>query len=248
MDALLDPLALLGLLLFIYVLYRAVKVGVKRIWPAAGFAALLLMVSAPAIVNPLIASYEAIYPEQSCAASEVLPIVLLGGGVDGRATSPEQIAYLHSAGYKRTVKASDLALASPDAPVYVSGGIYRDVAEAEVMAHLLRRLGVPSAQLRLETESANTFENAKLVAKLMGEEVDGEARTIRLVTSAVHMPRAAAVFEAVGLRVCAVPAEYVGLKQVPWMALLPQSSALVKTAAFSHELIGWVFYKLSGRL
>ena len=248
MDAVLDPLALLGLLLFAYLLYRAVTAGLRRIWPAAGFAALLLLASAPAIVNPLIAAYEGRYPERPCVSEEGLPIVLLGGGIDGRASSPEQIAYLHAAGYKRTVKASDLALASPDAPVYVSGGIYRDVVEAEVMAQLMRRLGVPPAQMRLETQSANTFENARMVAALMGEDAQNGVRTVRLVTSAVHMPRAAAVFQAVGLQVCAVPAEYIGLKQVPWAALLPQSSALVKTAAITHELIGWAFYKLSGRL
>lgn len=246
-DALLDPLSLFGLMLFAVALVQLFRW--RRgfwVWPWV-MVLFLALISAPAIVNPLLVRYETLYPATPCSEDSQLPIVLLGGGLDGRATSAQQIDYLHPAGYRRTIKAAELALADPDAVVYVSGGLYRQVAEAEVMSELLRRLGVSEAQLRLEVRSTNTFENALQVKEMLQV---GEARQpkVRLVTSAVHMPRAAASFKKAGLDVCPVPAEYLGLKNVPITAMLPQSSALRKTAAFWHELIGWVYYKLAGRL
>ncbi|MDO6459845.1 YdcF family protein [Granulosicoccaceae sp. 1_MG-2023] len=247
LDALLDPLSLFGLLLLCVVVFqwRACRAPAR----AGGLLliAVLLVFSAPALVNPVVAAYEARLPGgDACEADTGLPVVLLGGGLDGRASAADQIGYLHSASYRRTVKAAELALQAPSATVYVAGGAYRQVAEADVMSALLLRLGVAQEQMRLDSRSMNTFENAQQVRELMT--AAGEADRIRLVTSAIHMPRAAAVFEASGLDVCPVPLDYLGLHHVPMMALLPQSTALRKTAALLHEWIGWAYYRLSGKL
>ena len=120
------------------------------------------------------------------------------------------------------------------------------VAESKMMAYFLGKLDVDPARVILDDVSRNTFENAYEVKQLL------DAReikpTVLLVTSAVHMYRASSSFRSMGVDVCPAAVGYLGLRDVPAFALLPQSTALRKTSALLHEVIGWGYYKATGKL
>lgn len=246
--AVLDPLALFSILLASWLLLRvgAMGDGDRGVMFPILLLLLLILISAPAVVNPLLTSYEAKLADYLCEDTKGLPIVVLGGGVDGRAESPEQIEYMKPETFDRVVGAYHLAQLSPLSDIYLSGGEYRMVAESKMMADFLGRLGIDQNRVVLDDVSRNTFENAVEVRRLL-EGRDIEA-TVLLVTSAVHMYRASASFRSMGVAVCPAPVGYLGLHDVPVFALLPQSTALRKTAALLHEVIGWGYYKATGKL
>ena len=71
---------------------------------------------------------------------------------------------------------------------------------------------------------------------------------MHLVTSAMHMPRAAASFRRHGVDVCPVPVDRRRLRPAAHEALIPQVTALDKSTAAYHEIIGYVAYWATGRL
>jgi uncharacterized SAM-binding protein YcdF (DUF218 family) len=89
------------------------------------------------------------------------------------------------------------------APVVIlSGGGVRGISEARRMASAIVRLGVPDSVLLLEERSRDTRDNAQFTAELVQPQ---GVRTILLVTSSLHMPRAALLFREAGFQVVPVP-------------------------------------------
>jgi uncharacterized SAM-binding protein YcdF (DUF218 family) len=117
--------------------------------------------------------------------------------------------------------------------------------EAEVLADLLVELGVPRDAIVLDTKSRNTRENAVNAAAIFAEK--GWKRGL-LVTSALHMPRAFATFQKVGLDVVPVPADFQA--QRPFfesgLDLLPNADALALSTSAIKELIGAWAYRWRG--
>ena len=79
------------------------------------------------------------------------------------------------------------------------------VSEAQLAEVFYREQGVDMGRVRLEGGSRNTRENAQKVAALLGERCKSPWL---LVTSAWHMPRAMAEFEAVGCKVTPYPVDF----------------------------------------
>jgi uncharacterized SAM-binding protein YcdF (DUF218 family) len=127
---------------------------------------------------------------------------------------------------------------------------------AQDMAEVLGMLGIPEDALWTESESRNTYENALFSRKVLAEK--GIERII-LVTSAMHMPRAVALFEKQGFDVIPAPADY-NITQVGWdrlwdrnlttqlFNLLPSVANLNSTTSALKEYIGIVVYSLRGWL
>lgn len=200
-----------------------------------------LMFSAPAIVNPLVRLHE--HPHRQPASfceNDALPLVVLGGGVSSVATEPSQIEHMSPSTFARTAHALAIFQENPDSnfPLVLAGGTRRVVTESEVMRHLLQIAGVPADRILMDTESVNTMTNAARVWALLGDNSNAGRQQIRLVTSALHMPRAAVEFERVGFDVCRMATDYQGLDSVPWYALLPQRTAMVKADRWLHEMVG----------
>ncbi len=243
-DAVLDPLAIVWLLLagFIAVaFYRRA---------AAKFAfflfLLLFLISSPVVVNSALYLFEARYRAMNCVNNPDLPIVILGGGLDIRATVASDIHYMSEASLARAFRGIELAKKSPEVIVYLSGGKLNTISEAEVTRYLLMTMGIPATQIVLEDRSLNTHENAVQTSKLLI--ASNRGGPVRLVTSAVHMPRAKAVFTKEGVGVCPAASNYLGNQAMPKYALIPNSEALVKMRTLIHELIGWWYYKARGWL
>ena len=245
-DWVLDPLGLLFLLslFFLWKLLRK-RFSLRLILGAAIGLGAIAFVSAPRIVNPMVLYYENQFVEEpDCLGA--YPIVVLGGGVDSRASSSDQLHHLNPPTFKRINAARNLAERFAGAPILVAGGALRSVTEASVMAHYLRTTGVAGARIYEEGDSRNTYENAVNIRKLIDQREFDEQ--IILVTSALHMKRAKKVFEKTGLEVCAVAVDRHGIRNVPAYALWPQTSAMVKFDLLMHERIATFIYAVRGRL
>lgn len=137
-------------------------------------------------------------------AASALPqadaIVVLGGGaydwLDDDGVRAEQLT-------NSRVAAGARAWMAGRAPVVIlSGGGRPGHIESRRMAVAITRLGVPSSVLLLEQRSRNTGDNARFTAQLARRH---GIRSILLVTSALHMPRASLLFRDAGMKVVASP-------------------------------------------
>ncbi len=129
-------------------------------------------------------------------------------------------------------------------PILASGGrpLGEEKAEAELMQEVLKEFGTPAAWL--ETQSRNTFENAKNSAALLRRQ---GITTVFLVTSAFHLPRAVEAFTRQGLSV--IPAgtgfSRPGPLESGFLALVPTPFALSRTSLALHEFFGRWWYKVA---
>jgi uncharacterized SAM-binding protein YcdF (DUF218 family) len=194
---------------------------------------------------------------------EVLPqsdvIVVLGGGTES-GDYPRQMAEVNGAG-DRVIYAARLYQEGAAPMILVSGGNLsfssaRGATPAEEMTELLTLLGVPAEAVWQQDQSQNTYEDALYSAAFLQEK---EITEVILVTSAMHMPRAKALFEKQGLTVIAAPADFTITEQ-NWqnlfhpsfgelvINLLPNASALDLTTTVLKEYFGLAVYRLRGWL
>ena len=129
-------------------------------------------------------------------------------------------------------------------PILVSGGSGdagdRGYAEADGMAAALREdFGVPVKWL--EGRSRDTAENAAFSAAIL--RADGVKR-ILLVTDAMHMPRARAVFERAGLEVVSAPTMFFGRQPLSIHAWVPGAEGMRRSWYATYEWIGLVWYRV----
>ena len=167
-------------------------------------------------------------------------MVVLGGGVSppsGKATDINL-----GAAADRVWYAARLFHAGKAPLLLLSGGSdpqRHAFSEARAMAIFLQDLGVPEQALVLEEASRNTLENAAFSAKLLNER---GIRHVLLVTSALHMPRALALFAAQGLQVEPAPTDFEADNPPPGaLAWLPDTEALDGSGRAMKEWVGkWV--------
>lgn len=166
-------------------------------------------------------------------------VVVLGGGVSP-AGHGDLYPNLESAA-DRVWHAARLFHASRAPLVLLSGGSdpeYSSHSEAEAMRQFIVDLGVPAQAIILEQRSRNTADNARYSAALLEEQ---GVSTILLVTSALHMPRARALFEAQGLVVIPVATDHEAHSRPLWRNLLPDTAALDGSGRAIKEIVGlWI--------
>jgi len=221
-------------------------------------ALLLLFISSNRLVSYSLArSLESQYaPLVDVPPSEV--IVVLGGGT-AHAGYPRLNVEVDGAG-DRVIYAARLYKAGKAPHLLLTGGVitWMDLDErstpATEMADLLDLLGVPAEAIWLEDQSQNTYENAVYSAAILKEK--GINRIV-LVTSAMHMPRSAALFKAQGLEVIPAPADFTfteedwqqlfsGSAENRVISLLPNASSLSLTTNVLKEYLGIFVYRMRG--
>jgi uncharacterized SAM-binding protein YcdF (DUF218 family) len=125
------------------------------------------------------------------------------------------------------------------------GGQTGKTSEAIWMARLLEEWNIPSTAIEVESGSINTHENAMRSYQALAPR---GIRRILLVTSAMHMSRAAGVFRKAGFEVVAVPADF----RTGWgepnvlEKLLPSANNMVTSDTALHEWLGIAIYRLRG--
>lgn len=129
-------------------------------------------------------------------------------------------------------------------PLLVSGGVpdRHSPPLAKLMADAAtHEFGVP-VQWQ-EDRSADTWENAEFSAAML---LPAGKRKVLLVTSAWHMPRAAASFRRFGLEVVPAPTGFRAPALEGWTGWLPQWSGLKDTCFALHEWLGRLAYAWRG--
>jgi uncharacterized SAM-binding protein YcdF (DUF218 family) len=166
-------------------------------------------------------------------------IVVLGNGTKEINTLKE--TFSSEIGYLRLLHAVEVYHKTGARYFVCSGKGKGKVSEAEVMAKLAEKLGVPGEKIRREPDSQNTGENAAGVSKMFGN----KNMNIGLVTSAFHMKRSERVFKKYFNNVAPLPAHY--LYESPRgnivIRYIPQSEELYKTSVAFKEIIAQLWYR-----
>lgn len=173
-------------------------------------------------------------------------VILLGGGLDPDATETSGRPEYNGAG-DRIMRAFELLKEGHARYVLISGGSLdprpEAVVEAGVLSRQLQQWGIAPERIFTEGSSRNTRENA-----LASEEIIRQQgwKTLLLVTSATHMPRAYGCFAAVGIRPDTFMADVrapPGKRSPSW---LPRSYHLNSSSDALRELVGRWVYRLRG--
>lgn len=206
----------------------------------AGLAILLLCT--PLGANALVRLVESRTPSaMQCSAEgegwRGAPIVVLAGGLRNEPRTVDDYIALTPSSWHRLRGGVELWRQDATAPMVIAGGGPFQTKEATVLTRLAQDWGVPAAQLRAETQSTNTWESAMALRGTLPARV-------RLVTSAMHLPRALLAFGAAGFEPCgrASDSDYVGPGSIGYV--MPQLSAMQKTQLALYEMAGMASYRL----
>lgn len=215
--------------------------GVRRGWHilAAGFLLLTLLSFAPladALTQPLLRWYRA---PSSEALAGIEAITVLGGG--GREGVPSEATYERmTAGIQWFAQSGAKILA-----VQGAAEIDGEPTNAEIMEKMALKEGVPAEKIIVDSNSRTTAEHPSQLQALLPPDVT----RIGIVTSALHMPRAVAVFQRYFPDKEIIPLP-VGTA-VQWPRYRPvdmvlSAGALSQTTAAIHEWMGMAWYWISG--
>ena len=129
-------------------------------------------------------------------------------------------------------------------------GSEKSLYEANEIKKVLLNWGIPDEDLIVESKSINTYENALYSAEILRKSY-WEGSSCLLITSAVHMRRALACFDKQGIH--AIPYSTNAESEIgspyTWMDILvPSINTFQLWYKFNNEWIGYLSYKLLGRI
>ncbi len=133
-----------------------------------------------------------------------------------------------------------------------SGDIYHpENKEAEILKRYLISINWDIRNLIFESESRNTYENAKYSAILLRKKFTSlKDKKILLITSAGHMRRSIACFEAQGIDVDYLCSNrFAGSRKFEFQhCLVPSLRSLTGWNHLLHEVLGYIIYKATGKI
>lgn len=230
-------------ILALLILMRWRRPAVMMLW--GGLAALGLLgfqVIPDALLRPLENRYS-VPPAETIERH--VGVIVLGGAVG----HPDSfVAHgqvpLGDAAERMTVPVG-LVRQHPNLELVFSGGEGRllttGVTESELAQAFYQQQGLGMAKVRLEDGSRNTRENAQQVARLLGDSCNDPWL---LVTSAWHMPRSMAEFEAVGCKVTPYPVDFRTGASTSWVEY-SLAHSLVRWQTALHEWLGLLVYGMT---
>lgn len=216
----------------------------KRVLLTTLFVTLLvsLMPTGHFLARPL----EAYFPKPTLPES-ITGIIVLGGAELVRVSAANNEPSLNDAA-ERIVEGITLARQYPEATLVFTGGTGllagANISEADVAKQFFERFDIDSERTVYESRSRNTAENAAFSYELLQPQAGD---TWVLITSAMHLPRATATFQAAGWQVLPYPVDYRTTRTVSWF----QSPNIIANLPFIddaiREWVGLLAYRLTGR-
>lgn len=231
--------------------------GGRRSWfgracQTVALVALLLMTNifvSTWLVRPLEREYPPI-PELTPGAplppalAECQYVVVLGSGNADVPDMPALIK-LSTAGLGRLTEGVRLARLLPHARLIVSGPGYPGAeTHAQTLTRAAVSLGIDRARIRQIDTARDTEEESQAVAALVGN------APIALVTSAVHMPRAAALFRHAKVHFLPCPTDFTAKANAHLHGadFLWDSESLDRSTWAVRERIGALWLRLRGKI
>ncbi len=202
--------------------------------------------------NPFISDeFVRFYEERNSTYSELnndYDVAIVLGGFSGYDATQEMLQFNSAAdrllaGLKlyKTGKAKKLMIVSG------SGSILNpEEKEALFVKDYLIKIGIPSSDLIIESESKNTRENAVKTAEILNEHYP--TGKFILLTTASHMPRAKRCFNKVGLKTTPFSVDQkAGPRKFVFDHLfIPSIESLRAWNILTKEWAGLISYKLAG--
>ena len=169
------------------------------------------------------------YSTNISQCSDTKGIILLGGGISKTADSLEPSL----SAYDRIMKTSEV-YHKYHLPIIISGGITNGVtqSEASVYARSLEQLGVNKSDITLEEKSINTYQNAKFVKLIIGDNKNKYC----LITDSVHLVRSKMYFENFNVYIVGLASSEIS----PDMKLMPKAYNIYVTQRILNEYFGIV--------
>lgn len=203
----------------------------------------LYLLSVQPVANAIAQPLEFAHPKY--AQQSVSYVVVLGSGHNTDSRIPT-LSQMNRTGLSRLMTGIQVYSQNPGAKLLLSGyGGYDPRTHAEVAAEVAQLLGVDSQDILLAPDARDTREEARAWKELVSTE------SFALVTSALHMTRAMAIFSQEGLNPIPAPANYetAGVRPTYWRDWLPRARHLELTEAAWHEYLGlaWARLKQLGR-
>jgi uncharacterized SAM-binding protein YcdF (DUF218 family) len=226
--------------LALWMLGRWQQAAKRMLW---GGLLILACLGFEALPNALLRALENRYPVPSADAFERhVGVIVLGGALQ----HPESfLAHgqvpLGEAAERMTEPVGWLRR-YPQLVLVFSGGEGRllstGISESQLAQAFYEAQGIDMRRITLESGSRTTRENAQQVAALLGERCQ---QPWLLVTSAWHMPRSMAEFQAVNCQVTAYPVDFRTGAYTPWTEY-SLAHSLVRWQTALHEWLGmWVY-------
>ena len=199
-----------------------------------------------AVPNALLRSLESQYKAPNLMQSgPYAGLIVLGGAIGSpRVYKAHGQVPLGDAAERMTLPIG-LMRKFPNFELFFSGGegrlVPKGTTEAELAKMFYEEQGLDMNRVTLESKARNTRENARQVAALLGERCK---QPWLLVTSAWHMPRSMAEFEATGCNVTAYPVDFHTSEESSWTDYSMVGSLAAWQKAL-HEYLGMFVYGLT---
>ena len=217
---------------------RALRVGFFVV--LIGF----VLLSTGMLPNAMMQYWGSEYPVVTQANPAIHWVVVFGGGQRKGVNEPAN-HLLSTASIKRLVEGVRLYRQLPSATLLLSGGgdLDEQNTEAGHSGVLALWFGIPSDHVVLETQSINTADEAVAIKRWVKQ------APFYLVTSSLHMPRAMALCQKQGLKPIAAPADDANDSAIDWSRdWIPHPIHFVAVNRVWHELVGWAWGRISGRI
>jgi uncharacterized SAM-binding protein YcdF (DUF218 family) len=239
---LLIAIGLVGIVLLLTPLRRLAS------WLVVTSVVLLALFGLSPLGNVLMLPLEDRFPAWDATRGPPDGVVVLGGIIAEDVSAARGAVALNESAERVTV-AAELARRYPNMRIIFSGGtnalIFEKEAEAGFAVRQLEDLGVARERITAEEQSRNTVENA-VFSRLIANPQPGERWL--LLTSAFHMPRAVAVFRAVGFPVEPYPVDWRTTGPADLFRPYPSvSEGLRRTDVAVREWVGLLLYRLTGK-
>lgn len=209
---------------------------------------LVLMIGWLPLPDMLIRNLESEYAElpPGTDLQGYVGLIVLGGSTESSEVAHAHTQPLLNGAGERQAAPIWMIRANPHLRLLYTGGGGElgghSISEADRAKVFFDAMGLSSQTVQYESKSRTTYENATMSAKLPG--VDIRQRWL-LVTSAWHMPRAAATFRKVGWNVTPYPVDFRTGKDTSWTAYSLQAG-VAKWELVAHEILGNFAYRMSG--
>jgi uncharacterized SAM-binding protein YcdF (DUF218 family) len=207
---------------------------------------LLLFFTNPFIIKNLLSAYE-MDPVQLPSSQKFEAGILLGGLASYSAIDNK--GYFNNAA-DRFIQTALLYRQGHIQNIIVAAGYNSYIAknyfsEAGFIKEKLVHLGIPAERIYVESQSRNTEENAFYAKKTADSTQLGGP--FLLISSAMHLRRAAVAFRKAGLSVTPYPCHFLargGINNILEDCILPSSHALNDWNNLIRELLGLAVYQL----
>ena len=227
----------------------AILVFYRRRYTRWGLAFILLLfysLSAPITVLPLVRWLEGPRPGPEALRPHYDVAIVLTGMVNLRSSSAGRIEFNESV--ERILEGISLVKRGIADKLFIVGGsghpFDRRASEARVLRTFALEFGLHDEQVLTEEFSRNTYENAVQATEIIRA---APYRDLVLITTALHMHRAAAAFHKQGLFPDLYPVDFQSSRGgMTIFSLIPSARSLDIMTAVIHELVGIATYRLQG--